>query len=72
MPDIVLPKTSSPAALLFNGLKITFSMGIRWVETEAGEWIYEHYVQSMHLLNELNRRISVQLLPPDRRYSLNT
>ncbi|KAG6124681.1 hypothetical protein E4U35_004405 [Claviceps purpurea] len=62
MPGIVLPKTSAPAALLFNGLKITFSMGIHWVKSQAGEWVYEHYVQSMHLLNELNRRISVQII----------
>ncbi|KAG6284267.1 hypothetical protein E4U45_001100, partial [Claviceps purpurea] len=39
MRGIVLPKASAPAALLFNGLKITFSMGIHWVKSQAGEWV---------------------------------
>ncbi|KAG6300190.1 hypothetical protein E4U09_007330 [Claviceps aff. purpurea] len=62
MKDIGLPRTGAPAAMIFNGLKITFSMGVHWVKTEAGEWVYENYVQSMHLLNQLNRRISVQIV----------
>ncbi|KAG5939242.1 hypothetical protein E4U59_003247 [Claviceps monticola] len=62
MRGIMLPKSVAPAAMLFNGLKITFTMGIHWVKTEGGKWVYENYVQSMHLLNQLNRRMSVQII----------
>ncbi|KAG6161861.1 hypothetical protein E4U36_006839 [Claviceps purpurea] len=62
MKGIGLPRTGAPKAMIFNGLKITFNMGLHWVKTEAGEGVYEYYVQSMHLLNQLNRRISVQIV----------
>ncbi|CCE27245.1 uncharacterized protein CPUR_00717 [Claviceps purpurea 20.1] len=62
MRGIGLPKTGAPAAMIFNGVKITFVMGVHWVKTEGGKWVYENYVQSMHLLNQLNRRISVQIV----------
>ncbi|KAG5920190.1 hypothetical protein E4U61_000190 [Claviceps capensis] len=62
MSGIGLPRTGAPAAMIFNGLKITFTMGLHWVKKEGGKWVYENYVQSMHLLNQLNRRISVQIV----------
>ncbi|KAG5956690.1 hypothetical protein E4U56_006436 [Claviceps arundinis] len=62
MPNIILPKTAAPAAMVFDGLKITFTMALHWVQKESGDWVYEHYVESMQLLNQLNRRIAVEIV----------
>ncbi|KAG6094476.1 hypothetical protein E4U30_006646 [Claviceps sp. LM220 group G6] len=62
MPGILLPKEAAPAAMIFNGLKITFTMALHWVQKEGGDWVYEYYVQSMQLLNQLNRRIAVEIV----------
>ncbi|KAG6027384.1 hypothetical protein E4U40_001569 [Claviceps sp. LM458 group G5] len=62
MPGIVLPKINAPAAVIFNGLKITYHMALHWVKKANGDWAWEYYVQSMELLNQLNRRISVEII----------
>ncbi|KAG6064223.1 hypothetical protein E4U13_005989 [Claviceps humidiphila] len=62
MPGIGLPRINAPAAAIFNGLKITYTMALHWVKKDNGEWVYEYYVQSLQLLNQLNRRISVEIV----------
>ncbi|KAG6293955.1 hypothetical protein E4U09_002801 [Claviceps aff. purpurea] len=60
--DIALPTESSPAAMIFAGVKITFTMALHWVKLVTGEWVWEHYVKSMHVANEINRLLSVQIV----------
>ncbi|KAG5945052.1 hypothetical protein E4U60_005525 [Claviceps pazoutovae] len=60
--DLALPTESSPAAMIFAGVKITFTMALHWVKMVTGEGVYEYYVKSMHVVNEVNRLLSVQIV----------
>ncbi|KAG5956689.1 hypothetical protein E4U56_006435 [Claviceps arundinis] len=62
LKEIALPTESSPAAMVFAGIKITFTMALHWVKLVGGEWVYEPYVQAMHVVNEVNERLAVQIV----------
>ncbi|KAG6119688.1 hypothetical protein E4U14_004989 [Claviceps sp. LM454 group G7] len=57
-----LPTTPTPKAMVIAGVKITFSMVLRWVKQEGGEWLYQYAVESMKVANELNQRLSVEIV----------
>ncbi|KAG5931354.1 hypothetical protein E4U59_000401 [Claviceps monticola] len=59
---IKFPTTGSPKAMFIAGVKITFTMALHWVKTEGGKWVYEYYVKSMKVANEVNRRLSVEMV----------
>ncbi|KAG5960541.1 hypothetical protein E4U56_004327 [Claviceps arundinis] len=62
LDGLKLPTTSTPKAMVIAGVKITFTMVLRWVKQEGGEWLYQYAVESMKVANELNQRLSVEIV----------
>ncbi|KAG6163053.1 hypothetical protein E4U11_002170 [Claviceps purpurea] len=58
---VAFPRTAAPKSMLVAGVKITFTMALHWIKTESGKWVYEYYVQSLKVANEINRRLSVEM-----------
>ncbi|KAG6052985.1 hypothetical protein E4U17_000148 [Claviceps sp. LM77 group G4] len=57
-----LPRVATPTAMVIAGVKITFTMALNWVKQEGGEWLYQYVVESMKVANELNQRLSVEIV----------
>ncbi|KAG5928043.1 hypothetical protein E4U60_007879 [Claviceps pazoutovae] len=55
------PKTATPGAMIIAGVKITFTMAFHWIKTEGGKRVFEYYVESLKVVNEVNRRLSVEM-----------
>ncbi|KAG6027852.1 hypothetical protein E4U19_001783 [Claviceps sp. Clav32 group G5] len=62
LDGIKLPRVATPTAMLVAGVKITFTMALKWVKQEGGEWLYQYAVESMKVANELNQRLSVEIV----------
>ncbi|KAG5953487.1 hypothetical protein E4U58_000365 [Claviceps cyperi] len=61
MQGLMLPREQSPKDLVISGVRFTFTMALHWVKTQAGAWVYDYYVKSIHAFNELNREVVLQI-----------
>ncbi|KAG5957730.1 hypothetical protein E4U58_005700 [Claviceps cyperi] len=62
MRGVMLPRSLSPAATIINGVKFSYTMALHWVKSESGAWVYDYYVKSIQVFNQLNKQFVVQII----------
>ncbi|KAG6125131.1 hypothetical protein E4U22_002965 [Claviceps purpurea] len=58
---IKLPTIASPQSAAIYGIKIIYNMAGHWVKVNK-EYVYQYYVESIKVINELAERMEVELI----------